>query len=114
MAELGQLQKKKADFDAMGIGIVAASVDAPDGLVKAKSKTGAQFPFVSDPEGKLMDVFELRHAGASPMGGGDMARSASLLLAPDGRIVWAHYPGNYRVRPTPDQILAAAKAVFGG
>lgn len=73
---------------------------------------GAEFDFLSDPEGRVIDLFDLRHRGAGP-GGADIAQSASFLLSPEGRVLWLKVADNYRMRPDPKVILAAADALLG-
>jgi len=73
---------------------------------------GAEFDFLSDPEGRVIDLFDLRHAGGRA-DGVDIAQSASLLLSPEGRILWLKVAENYRMRPDPRAVLAAADAVLG-
>lgn len=65
--------------------------------------------YLSDPEGRLLDLLDLRHEGAGP-GGRDIAQSASFLFEPDGTLLWHHVTPNYRVRPEPETILAAYDA----
>ncbi len=72
-----------------------------------KEAAGATFTFLSDPEGRLLDAFDMRHT-AGRMDGVDIAQSASFLLDPRGRILWQKVAENYRVRPRPSEILAAA------
>ena len=72
-----------------------------------RSAAGAEFDFLSDPEGVLLDLFGIRHESGAPEGG-DIAQSASFLLDPEGRLVWQKVADNYRVRPRPAEILEAA------
>ena len=92
----------------MGVDLIAISVDAPDLLAKARAKSGAVFPFVGDPDGKLLDVFGLRHSGGHPVSNSDIARPASVLILRDGTVAWSSYAENYRVRPTVDTSLREA------
>jgi len=69
--------------------------------------------FLSDPDGRLLDLLGLRHQGAGP-GGTDIAQSASFLFAADGTLIWHHLAANYRVRPEPEEILAAYDAAQAG
>jgi len=92
---------------------MAVSVDMPDKLQKAKDKIGAEFRFISDPQGKLLDPFGLRHVGGNPFTGTDIARPAHLLVSRQGVLLWSHFTGNYRARLTPNTILAASHAAMG-
>lgn len=93
--------------------IVAVTVDPPDKLLKVKNKIDAEFNFISDPDLKLMDQFGLRHENGNPIGG-DIARPATLLVSKEGTLLWSFYPENYRIRPRPNDVLAAAKKAMGG
>lgn len=68
------------------------------------------FDILVDRGGKLVDLLGIRHKNANPVKGQDLPRSASFLIARDGKLIWHTLAQNYRVRPGPDDILAAAKA----
>ena len=76
-----------------------------------KKAAQAEFDFVSDPAGQLLDLFDVRHVGGNPEIAGDIAQSASFLVSPEGRVVWRHLSPNYRLRPEPSEILAAIDAL---
>jgi peroxiredoxin len=73
---------------------------------------GAEFDFLSDPEGKMIDLFDLRHTQGRA-DGVDIAQSASFLLSPEGQVLWFKVAENYRTRPDPSTVLAAADALIG-
>ncbi len=109
-----QLNREKGAFGELGVGVIAISTEGAEDLAKAEKKTGASFPFVGDPAGRLIDSFGLRHVGGHPLKGTDIARPASVLLGRDGKLLWTSYAENYRVRPTPEATLAAVKGALGG
>lgn len=113
-AELAELERHRAEFENRKVRLVAISVDPPEKLALMKTSSAAGFDFVSDPEGKLLDRLDVRHRGGNPENGGDVAQSASFLIAPDGRILWRKIAENYRVRPEPAEILAAIDALPAG
>lgn len=84
---------------------MAVSVDAPDELTIMRQAAGAEFTFLSDAEGRLMDLLDVRHEDGL-MTGTDIAQSATFLIAPTGEVVWYHLTPNYRLRPLPEDILA--------
>ena len=90
---------------------MAVSVDPPAEAEQMRTWAGAQFDFLSDPEGRIIDLLDLRHVGANPAGG-DIAQSASFLLSPEGRVLWFKVADNYRMRPDPQVILKAADALL--
>ena len=69
-----------------------------------RDSAGAEFPFLSDPEGELIDLLDARHVGGM-VGGTDLAQSATFLITPDGEILWQRLAENYRVRPKPAEVL---------
>ncbi len=72
-----------------------------------REASGAQFDFYSDPEGQLIELLDIRHAGGRPMDGADLPQSSSFIIDRNGKVLWSHLAPNYRVRPKPDTILAA-------
>jgi peroxiredoxin len=89
---------------------MAVTVDPPEKLQVMKTAAGASFDFISDSQGRLVDLFDIRHSGGSPEGG-DVPQSAHFLLSPDGRVLWRILATYYRVRPTPKDILAVIDAL---
>jgi peroxiredoxin len=85
-------------------------VDTPADTRKTSNKVGEPFTFVSDVDGGLMDAFDLRHVGGGP--GGDIARSASVLVDNNGQVLWMRVAENYRVRPAPEEVISAVKAAL--
>lgn len=104
-----KLQKKGAEFEKLGVQIVAVSTEDPEALARSRTKAGAEFPFVGDPDGALLDTLGLRHVGGHPLKKTDIARPASVLVRRDGTLAWSSYAENYRVRPTPGKVLAATR-----
>ena len=101
------------DFKAEGVEILAVAVDEPTELAKVKRNLKLEYNMVSDAEGHLMDSFNLRHVNGSPMGG-DIARSATVLLNSEGKVVWKKVADNYRVRPNHGETLLAVKEHISG
>lgn len=66
---------------------------------------GLGFPILSDPELATIDAYGLRHVAGRQ--GRDIALSASVLIDADGVVRWTHVTPNFRVRPLPNDILAA-------
>ena len=78
-----------------------------------RSSAGVDFDVLSDPEGKVIDLLDLRHPEGR-FDGVDLAQSATFLLSPEGEILWMKMAPNYRVRPEPQEILAAADQTLEG
>ena len=67
-----------------------------------------EFPILSDPDLRVIDAYGLRHVAAHD--GQDIALSASVLIDADGIVRWTSVARNFRVRPTPAEVLAAIDA----
>lgn len=117
--ELVQLHQQLPEFESRDLRLVAASVDRPDDTAKMRravldavtgeAKDADGMVFLADTEGTLLDRLGVRHFGAGPEGQ-DIAQSASFLFAADGTLLWHELAENYRVRPHPEEILAAYDA----
>lgn len=92
--------------------IVAAAVDGPEDLARMRESAGATFTFLSDAEGALMDLLDVRHV-AGRRDGTDIAQSVNALITPDGRIVWLHVNKDFRQRLEPAKILAVIDERLG-
>jgi len=88
-------------------GVVADSVAENAALAR---DADLHFPILSDPELRAIDAYRLRHAGGGP-DGADIAHSASVLIDRDGVVRWTYVTQNFRVRPTPDDVLHAVDAL---
>ena len=78
-----------------------------------RDSVGAEFDFLSDADGRLIDLLGARHVGGNPMDGGDLPQSSSYLVRSDGTILWSHKTFNYRLRPRPEHILKVSEALLG-
>jgi peroxiredoxin len=78
--------------------------------LKIVRRVKPDFEIMVDRGGKLVDLLGIRHKNANPIKGQDLPRSASFLFTRDGRLIWHTLAQNYRVRPGPNEILAAARA----
>ncbi len=77
-----------------------------------KHAVKATFEIAADEEGQLMDYLGLRHKGGNPIKKSDVPQIASFLFDASGKVIWSRVAENYRVRPYPGEILAAAKTYF--
>ncbi len=68
------------------------------------------FAIMVDRDGRLVDLLGIRHKNANPINGQDLPQCASFLFSREGKLVWHKLAKTWRVRPGPDEILAAAKA----
>lgn len=92
---------------------VGISTESPENLKKMKDKSGVDFAFLSDAEGKLLDVFGIRHKGGNAMDGSDVARPTIVVLRNDGKLGIIEATTNYRVRPSGASINEKALQAIG-
>jgi peroxiredoxin len=90
--------------------VAGVVVDPPATNADLARQAGLAYPILSDPELRTIDAYGLRHEHAGPEGA-DVARSASVLIDADGVVRWTFVTTNIRVRPTPDEVIAAVDAV---
>jgi peroxiredoxin len=105
MIELGELERRHADFEQKNTRIVAASVDGPG----ASRKTQADFPhltIVADRERRMIHALGAVHPQGFP-DGSDAPASTIILLDPKGTVRWLYRPDRAMALPSPDEVLAA-------
>jgi peroxiredoxin len=88
------------------VGVVVDPVATNAELARAAA---LEFPILSDPDRRMIDAYGLRHVAAHD--GQDIAFSASVLIDAAGMVRWTSVTRNVRVRPSPDQVLAAIDAL---
>ena len=130
MTELGELRKRYQEFLDRGVVVAAVSVDPPEVSERLRRRLGLEIRFLSDPSGTLMDPLDIRHLGGRPpdavvgrprtggVAGGDVFLPTTFVIDVDGGaggegagvVRWVHRPQTYRVRATPDELLAALDA----
>jgi peroxiredoxin len=90
--------------------VAGVVVDPVDTNARLARDAEVDYPILSDPELRAIDAYALRHRGGGP-DGGDIAHSASVLIDGQGIVRWASVTRNVRLRPTPDDVLAALDRV---
>ena len=81
---------------------------------KTKEASSSNLEIWADENGAMMDQFGLRDIGGNPFSGGDTARPATLLVSSEGKLLWAKYSSNYRLRMKPGEILSVAQDILSG
>ena len=100
------------DITGRGAAIAGVSVDPVATNAQLVHDAGLTFPLLADPDVRTIDAYGLRHL-AGGHGGVDIALSASVLIDADGIVRWVFVTRNFRVRPTPADVLAAIDALKG-
>jgi peroxiredoxin len=110
VSELQGLQLSQAEFHSRGCAVAGVVVDPVEVNADLARTAKLEYPLLSDPDLRTIDAYRLRHAAAGP-DGKDIAHSASVLIDRDGIVRWTKVTRNFRVRPTPDEVLAAIDAL---
>ena len=82
------------------------SVDSPETSRRLRDRLKARFTFLSDPEGELLDILNIRHRGGR-WDGADIAFPATILVDETGTIRWTYQSDTYRQRANPEAVFAA-------
>jgi len=99
-------------FAASNVRLVAISTETPDqqrqGEERLEGRIGKlPFTFVSDPEGRSVDLLGIRHKSGGP-DGQDIAQVVTLIVDRTGVIKWMQASESLRVRPKPDDVAREA------
>ena len=99
------MQTIRSQIQEAGAEIIAISTDTSEELSEHLLPKGLEFPLLSDPELQAIEAYGLRHEGADPFSGGDIARPAVFLIGENGKVLWKDLTDNWRVRVRPETIL---------
>ena len=103
------MQTELEQFEAANTVVIGISSNTSEELADKLLSKGITFPLLADPQLDAIDAYGLRHEGGDPMSGGDIARPALFIIDESGKIVEKMLTENWRVRPTPEMILAKLK-----
>src|SRR5215469_15425909 len=105
MIELGELERRHADFTRRGWRVVVVSMEGAD----EAGQTQSNFPHllvVTDQERGLSEAVGLVHAHSGP-GGGDTSAPTTILVDREGVVRWLYRPPSAVSRLSPDEVLRA-------
>jgi peroxiredoxin len=89
------------------------SVDPPEVSEALRRRLGLSFTFLSDPDGALLDLLNVRHRGAR-RDGADIAYPAQILVDRDGIVRWTFQSSDLRVRARPADVFEAIGRLEAG
>jgi peroxiredoxin len=114
VAELEQLNRYAAEFEKLGVSLIAVSSDRADELEPFARKHNWGIRLLADPELAIHRLYNVQSRKFTPKRGPfrDLAIPTTILLDKDGRVLWLEQTGNFRVRPQADMVLARAKALL--
>jgi len=90
--------------------IVALSPDRNEQSQRLAEGLRLGYRFVSDPDLAVTRRYGLVHARGGPEGQ-DVPRPATVVLDREGVVRWFSASDNYQVRPDPDAVLRAVRAL---
>jgi peroxiredoxin len=110
---LRRWSERRAEFDALGIEVVAISGERVDEVADLRRAHALAFPMVADPACdsiRRWGLAQKNYAGRRPVWR-EMALPATVLIERDGTVRWMHVPEDFRVRQTVDEVLASCRAL---
>jgi peroxiredoxin len=110
MAELQGLGAKLGEAERAGVGVVAVSPDPNERSQQLADGLGLGYRFLADPDLAVARRYGLVHAVGGPVGQ-DVPRPATIVLDRDGVVRWFSVSRNVQVRPDPDDVLRAVRAL---
>ena len=121
--QIRELSQSHEKFEALGVSLVAISVDRADAAAATQRAYDVPFPVLSDPDLNAHEAFNVvlqlgsvGVAGLAAYGhdiekwsGKDHHKMAvpAVFLVRDGKVAWAHVARDYKTRPSTEQLLAA-------
>jgi peroxiredoxin len=123
--QIRELSQSHDKFKALGVSLVAISVDRPDAAAVTRNAYEVPFPVLSDPDLKAHEAFNVvlqldaaRVARLAKYGhdiekwsGKDHHKMAvpAVFLVRGGKVAWAHVARDYKTRPSTEQLLTVVK-----
>jgi peroxiredoxin len=111
IGQLKELQANLTAFEQAGIAVIGISYDTVGVLARSMKKHGVTFPLLSDEGSKTIDAFGIRDEEAKSKGDG-IPYPAIFIVDQKGLIRAKLMHKGYRTRPTPAEIVAAAKGIM--
>jgi peroxiredoxin len=110
MAELQGLGARVSEAERAGVEVIAISPDPNERGQQVADGLKLGYRFLSDPDLAVARRYGLVHAGGGPEGQ-DVPRPATVVLDKDGMVRWFSVSRNLQVRPDPDDVLRALRAL---
>jgi peroxiredoxin len=110
VAELAGLRHYYRQIEGQRVKLFAISTDSADESERLRKHLKLGFTFLSDPDGKVLDLLNIRHRSAR-QDGGDIAYPTQVLVDADGVVRWTYESEYERLRARPEQVLEAIAAL---
>jgi peroxiredoxin len=110
MAELQGLGAHLSEAERAGVAIVAVSPDSNEQSQRVADGLRLGYQFLADRDLAVTRRYGLVHAGGGA-DGQDVPRPATVVLDRDGVVRWFSVSRNFQVRPDPNDVLRAVRAL---
>ena len=113
MAQIKELTRQFADFSERGAEVLLISPQPFSETKKLAEKLGVDFRFLTDIDNKMARLLEIENKFGVPKGIGmgkykpDTVYPTVFITDEMGRIIYVDQTTNYRVRPEPQEYMAA-------
>ena len=101
-----QLQENLETIKATGTQVAAISYDSVEILNKFAESSGVTFPLLSDPGSATIRAFGIHNQNGLPHPG-------TYVIGDDRKVLAAIFIDGYQTRHTPEELVAALKAIEG-
>jgi peroxiredoxin len=110
MVELQGLGAQLSEAEQAGVEIIAVSPDSNERSQTVADGLRLNYRFVADSDLAVTRRFGLVHPRGGPHGE-DVPRPATVVLDREGVVRWFSVTSNLQVRPDPDDVLRAVRAL---
>ena len=110
MAELQGLGAALSEAEKAGVEIVAVSPDPNEHSQQLAERLRLGYRFVADPDLAVTRRYGLVHARGGQQGE-DVPRPTTVVLDRAGVVRWLWVSDNFQVRPDPNEVLRAVRAL---
>ena len=110
MAELQGLGARLSEAERAGVEVVAISPDPNERSQHLAERLHLGYRFLADGDLTVARRWGLLHAGGGP-NGEDVPRPATVVLDRDGVVRWFSISRNFQVRPDPEDVMRAVRAL---
>jgi peroxiredoxin len=103
-----------AAFEALGVRVVAVSPDTADELTQLQRKRRWQITLLADPSLEVIRLYGLQNRNFAPRRGPfrELAIPTTILLDPDGKVLWMEQTTDFRVRSQAERVLDQIRPIL--
>lgn len=115
-AQVNELRKFDKQFKELGLKVTLISPQSHEKSRRHAMKVGMDYDFLVDMENEAAKKLGILHVSGVPKGfevlgfDSDVPKPTTFVLDEKGKVVFADLTTNYRVRPRPEDILAAIRS----